>query len=137
MKKTVLRFFVPICLLLIMLTVLPVTNARAVDETEISPRYTGISKIIASLSISTNGYAECTVEARPRSGYSVNLTMNLQQDGITIKSWTNSGEESCSIDEGYNVTKGHSYQVIAIAEAIDSRGTVVETVTEYSKVQSY
>lgn len=51
MKKGILRSFAFVCVLLTVFTVLPVANAKAVDETEISPRYTGISKITAGLTI--------------------------------------------------------------------------------------
>ncbi|WP_305131173.1 hypothetical protein [uncultured Oscillibacter sp.] len=137
MKKGILRSFAFVCVLLTVFTVLPVANAKAVDETEISPRYTGISKITAGLTINAGGYAHCLGEVRSNNGYSAILTVELQQDGTTIKSWTNSGEGLCSVDEGYNVAKGHSYQVIVTAEVKNSRGIVVETVTDCSKVQSF
>ena len=136
-EKNIFRSFTFICVLLTVLTVLPAANAKTMDETEISPRYTGISKITAGLTISTKGYAQCLGEVRSRSGYSAFLTMELQQDGTTIKSWTKSGEGLCSISEGYTVTRGHSYQVIVTAEVTNSKGIIVETVTEYSQAQSF
>ena len=76
-------------------------------------------------------------EVRSRSGYTSTLTVSLQQDGTTIKSWSVSGGGLRSVDESYTVEKGHSYQVIASVVVKDSNGTVVDRTSEESRVQSY
>lgn len=61
--------------------------AVAAQSPEINPRYVGISNISAGLTISTSGKATCVSSVMPDNRYTVTLTMELQQDGRTIKSW--------------------------------------------------
>lgn len=83
------------------------------------------------------GAAQCWGEVRSRSGYTSTLTVSLQQDGTTIKSWSVYGGGLRTVDESYTVEKGHSYQVIASVVVKDSKGTVVDRTSEESRVQSY
>lgn len=143
MKKLALRYFSIAFLLVFALVLAPTNIATAADSTstgfidEIEPRYTGISKLGANLTINSNGDAQCWGEVRSRSGYTSTLTVSLQQDGTTIKSWSVSGGGLRSVDESYTVEKGHSYQVIASVVVKDSNGTVVDRTSEESRVQSY
>lgn len=143
MKKSTFRYFALAFFFVFTLSMTSVNNAVAVDEMkegtidEIEPRYTGISKLAANLTINSSGNAQCFGEVRSRSGYTTTLTVSLQQDGSTIKSWSVSGSGLRTIDESYHVDKGHSYQVIASAVVKNSNGTVVDTATAESRVQSY
>lgn len=143
MKNLALRYFSVAFLLAFALVLAPTNIATAVDNTspefidEIEPRYTGISKLGANLTINSNGAAQCWGEVRSRSGYTSTLTVSLQQDGTTIKSWSVYGGGLRTVDESYTVEKGHSYQVIASVVVKDSKGTVVDRTSEESRVQSY
>lgn len=119
MKKGILRSFAFVCVLLTVFTVLPVANAKAVDETEISPRYTGISKITAGLTINAGGYAHCLGEVRSnndgegqysrgvayRSALVVNINTNTAYlitawNEVTVKNFRLAIMDNFSISEG-------------------------------------
>lgn len=143
MKKFALRYFSVAFLLAFVFVLAPTNIATAADDTstrfidEIEPRYTGISKLGVNLTINSNGSAQCWGQVRSYSGYTSTLTVSLQQDGTTIKSWSVYGGGLRTVDESYPVEKGHSYQVIASVVVKDSNGTVVDRPSEVSRVQSY
>lgn len=100
-------------------------------------RYTGISGISAGLTISNIGGATCTGDAITYSGYSVDLTMELQRDGSTIKTWSKSGSTVVSLSKTYYVTSGHNYQVVTSVDVYNSKGAYVATYSCTSNVKSY
>ena len=91
----------------------------------------------ASLDISSSGCASCYGRVTPYSGYKVTLEVELQRDGKTIKSWSDTNKDTFSIDEIYYVTPGHDYQVVVTATVYNSSGRIVETPTTDSAVVSY
>lgn len=128
------------CLLLCLIcaTSMVSTFAYADDTSKEQPmRYTGISSIAAGLTIDSAGCATCTSSVITYSGYSVDLKMELQRDGSTIKTWLNSGSVVVSLSKPYYVTSGHSYQVIATATVYDSNGVYVATYSRTSGMKSY
>ena len=135
--KTTRRF---LCLLLAlvcvlpMLTVLAYANDASKSETL---RYTGVSSITAGLTISSTGCASCSGSASTYTGYSVDLTMKLQRDGITIKTWSTSGENFVPLSKSYYVTSGHYYQVVTSVDVYNSKGSYVATYSCTSSVKSY
>lgn len=96
-----------------------------------------ISCIVFQLLISSTGKASCYGYVEPYSGYSVNLTVELQRDGDTIKTWTGSGSSDFAIDKIYYVTPNHDYQVVVTANIRNSNGVLVGTPSVKSTVQSY
>ena len=101
-------------LALVLVCLISATQVSAFAN-EITPRYVGISLIAADLDISTSGRASCYGYANVLSGYSADLTVSLQRDGKTIKSWSDSGEDEVEIIGTYYVTPGHDYQVVVSA----------------------
>ena len=83
-------------LALVLVCLISATQVSAFAN-EITPRYVGISLIAADLDISTSGRASCYGYANVLSGYSADLTVSLQRDGKTIKSWSDSGEDEVEI----------------------------------------
>lgn len=137
-KRTMKSLLAIMALVCLLLTSFTVTAAAAVsNSSEISPLYTGISRLTAGLDINDDGCAECSGATRTLSGYSVELTVKLQRDGITIKTWDNSGTGSLSVNEDYYVTPGHDYQVIVTATVKNSSGTIIETPSTKSVVVPY
>ena len=139
MRKHTVHSMIAIFAMLCLVISTPVTTAAAknVDEPMIQPRYTGIFQFAVDLDISSSGYASCYGYVAPSSGYSVDLTMELQRDGTTIKSWTASGSTTFSMDKGYYVTKGHDYQVVLTANVKNSKDITVSTPSLTSNVVSY
>lgn len=133
MKKNTISSMVSMLLLLVVLLSGNVT-AHAMN---IEPRYTGISSLSSSLVISSRGGATCGGSAEVRRGYTVDLTVELKQDGYTIKTWTNSGTGTVSASGTYYVMSGHEYVVTTTAEVKDSNGRITETPSKDSLVSSY
>jgi len=101
----------------------------------ISPQFTHISHVMARLSISVWGEANCSgsVALYSRSDTAV-LIMELQrQDGSgwsTVKSWTSSGPglPGVYMDNYHWVTRG-TYRVRCIARAHSASGVLLEEVS--------
>ena len=123
-------------LALVLVCLISATQVSAFAN-EITPRYVGISLIAADLDISTSGRASCYGYANVLRGYSADLTVSLQRDGKTIKSWSDSGEDEVEIIGTYYVTPGHDYQVVVSAVVENSRGSVVDRPTMESSVVEY
>lgn len=136
------KVFTRICAIILALCCFATTSAFAVSSTlgdTIQLRYTGIDSISPYLTISSKGYATCSVSVQPSSGYSVDVTLELQQDGTSIKSWSGSAAypKKLSVGDSLFVVKGHSYQVVANATIKNSSGRVVSSPTSSSKIVSY
>lgn len=114
-----------------------VTNFVAVQAEEIEPRYTGIAQLKSSLNISSGGAASCTGKAILWDDYTVDLTIELKQDGTTIKTWTKSGSGVVSGGGTYYVASGHDYIVVTTATVYDKDGNVVGTPSKDSPESHY
>ena len=112
-------------------------SAANIDDPVIQPQYTGISSLQVSLDITSSGYAECYAFVRPNSGYSVDLTMELQQDGTAIKTWTDSNDVAFALEKGRYVASGHEYQVIVNADIRNSSGIIISTATAKSQIVDF
>lgn len=136
MKKA---FAKVLCLVLCMTIMAVVTVVSAAEGGEIMPRFVGIDAQVANLTINEYGRASCGCSVLIDTGYSVDVTMTLEQDGSAIKSWTGSGSSGSRVDlsKAYYVTKGHDYQVIVTTRVSTSGGSYLCTYTEESPVKSY
>lgn len=113
------------------------------DDSGIQPRYTRLATFDIDLDINSKG--KSVSYANATSAYitdKIELTMELQQkvDGAwkTIKTWTNSGTLSVSLDDKvWYVESGYDYQVLATAYVYNSSGTWQETAKAVSFVVSY
>lgn len=93
-----------------------------------------------SFEINEEGNAVCISSVEVGSGYTVQLTMQLQQKtGMwkTIKSWTNRDSYYVTFDEMYQVEKGHDYRLMVVYIAYDSNGNQVESFYDLSSVIRY
>lgn len=135
MKKSVTRS-ISLSLLLVSIMSVLCIGASAAEE-EISPRYTGIHLLNANINITASGRADCYGYVNIQDGYSVDLTVALQRDGQTIKSWSDSGTKEVSMTKSYYVSKGHDYQVVVSANVYNSQGKLVDTPDIRSAVASY
>ncbi|WP_294856590.1 hypothetical protein [uncultured Oscillibacter sp.] len=121
-------------LLLVSIFSASLVSARA---TQIELMYTGVSSLSSSLTISTSGGATCAGRASVRSGYTVDLTVELKQDGSTIKTWTSEGTGIVSAGGVHYVMSGHSYVVTTTATVYDSNNHLVENPDKDSLVTYY
>ncbi|WP_352415137.1 hypothetical protein [Oscillibacter ruminantium] len=136
MKQKVIRSVLAMALLVSVLSVnILSVSAAGMGQGEL--RYTGVSTLISNLDISSGGAASCKGTAAVRSGYTADLTVELQRDGTTIKTWTNSGSGTLNAGGTYYVTSGHDYIVVTTAKVSDSNGNPVESPSLESKVKSY
>lgn len=135
MKKHLRRMFA-LGLVISFLISTTVTVSAAQNSTA-EPRYVGIYGLGASLSISSSGLATCVGTVHNDGNYDVTLTMALQQDGTTIKSWpvtTTVGVNS--VQKSHYVASGHDYQVVVTA-VVKSGNILVNIYTEKSAIVSY
>lgn len=112
-----------------------VANFGAAQAVE--PRYIGISSISSTLDISASGAASCSGRAAVKSGYTVDLKVELKRDGTTIKTWTNSGSGTVSAGGTYYVFSGHEYVVTTTATVYDKNGVQIEAPYMDSAEKSY
>ena len=110
-------------------------NLSAVQAVE--PRYIGTARITSSLNISKSGAATCNGKAVLWDGYTADLTVELQKDGSTIKTWTSSGSGTVTAGGTYYVPSGHTYVVVTTATVYDSNSKVVESPSMDSAERSY
>lgn len=140
MKKRLLHSLLAGIMLFSLFTANPVA-ASAVSpsgDPEIQPRYTGIHRLVADLDINPKtGYASCYGQVGIVSGYTVTLTVSLFQDGTSIKSWSDTGTTTFSIEKGYYVAEGHDYEVVVTASVKNSNGVVVNTPSLTSNTVTY
>lgn len=139
MKK---RITSGILILALVLTSIASTSS-AYTAPSVQPRWSTMSAFTAQLDVSSLGRMDCTCRARLRdSSNSADLTMSLQRSSngtswTTVKTWTDSGRGSVSMDESWYVLSGYSYRVKATVEVYNSSGTLVESATAYSATVEY
>lgn len=111
--------------------------ASAAQPPTVEPMYVGISTLAASLNISSAGLASCVGTVYNDGDYDVTMTIALQQDGSTIKSWpvtTTTGINS--VQKSHYVASGHDYQVVVTA-VVKSGSIIVNIYTARSAIVSY
>lgn len=108
----------------------------------INPRFKYITRISSGLSISKNGYADCTGSYTINEEYPGTTTMTLQRyaDGqwSDVKEWSEDYPDSGvkMLNKGYYVTSGYRYRMITTVE-IKSGSTVVERESCDSPTKEY
>lgn len=122
---------------LLLLVALLMANLVPAQAVQIEPRYTGITGLSTVLTISASGGAKCGGEVIALSGYTADLTVELKQDGTTIKTWTASGTGVVSAGSTYYVKSGHDYVVTTSVEVYTSSNTLVCTASKDSPESSY
>lgn len=141
MMKRTLAFLLTV--IMIVSAAAPAVFAVEIGDEGIQPRYTRLVTFDIDLSIDAKGKTTSYACATSSSGSDkINLTMELQQkvDGKwkTIKTWTNSGTFSVSLDDKtWYVAEGYEYQTVATAYVYNSNGVWQETASAVSFVESY
>lgn len=126
------------CVLLavMLLAALTLPAMAAEKESTITPRYSYIEGISASLSINSWGLTDCYSSSVVYGGDSVVLTCSLQQYNgstwTTVKSWTATTKPSATIAKNYGVYSGYTYRVKASCSVYNSSGNLLENGYIYS-----
>lgn len=134
MKRILVKTLCLVTLFAMLITTTVV--AGAAEESGIMPRMTGIDAHAVNLEISSTGRADCWCAVYATSGYSVDVTMELEQDGTAIKTWTGSGT-TVQLPKSYYVTKGHDYQVVVTSKVKTLGGLYLLSYTLKSDIKSY
>lgn len=131
--KKLIRSTVPMLLLVSMLMSNLVAHALAV-----MPRYKEIANITSSLIISETGRATCEGKAAMwEDDFIVTVTVELKQDGETIKTWTSTGTGIIPAGGIYYVPKGHTYVVTTTVTVCDADGNEIESPSVDSPIKNY
>ena len=129
-------------ILCLSMAVLPAAAAHESEAAELepSPRYTGLSTAYVDLTISSSGRSTSTGEVNTRSGYTADVTMELQQkDGSRweeVRTWTDVGAD-VYLEKDWYVASGYEYRVELSIEVSNSSGRVVDDVTIHSGIVEY
>ena len=117
------------------------STAMVANAVEVEPRYTGIYSIESTIDISPSGRINCSGSVIGRSGYTIELTVELQRfdsDWETIKTWEKTSSGVISLEGTYFVPKNNKdYQVVTTAIVKDSSGKIVESPSLESEIQTY
>ncbi len=130
MKKSI-----QLAISLVLLLGVAMTTCATVQAVE--PRYAAITSLSSTLKISSTGAATCKGDVELWDGYTVDLKVELRQDGVTIKTWTDSGSGKVNAGGTYFVTSGHNYLVVTTATIHDNDGNWIESPSKNSAVVSY
>ena len=133
MKKLLIK---TLCLVTMFAMLISTAVVAGAEESTIMPRMTGIDAHAVNLVISDSGRADCWCLVFATSGYSVDVTMELEKDGTVIKTWTGSGTR-VELEGSYYVTKGHDYQVVVTSRVKTSGGLYLLSYTLESDIKSY
>ncbi len=120
-----------------LMLLLGVVMSTFVSAQAVEARYTAITSLSSTLQISSTGAATCNGDVELWDGYTVDLKVELRQDGVTIKTWTDSGSGKANAGGTYFVTSGHNYLVVTTATVYDGNGRWVESPSKNSVVSSY
>ena len=128
MKKKVLAFFMALMLFIIPQTV----TANDIDENVITPRWTYVHSISATLTVI--GFVSGVVELEDFNDFL--LIVQLQEkDGSswdTIETWSIEGNFSGAIEEYCDLDPDVTYRAKVTAKVFTDLGRLVETVSIYS-----
>ena len=138
-KKQILR-----CALILM-SLLVVTGssltATAAQPSPVEPMYVGLSRMKPELSISTTGTISCSDRVKLYTGYSANVTWELQSGTgtqlTTISTWKDSGTFELTLNATRQAVRGNNYRLKTSVKVYNSSGTLVDDEVKYSNIVSY
>ena len=127
-------------LTIVFVTACPVIAAES--DPPISPRYTYISLLSASLSINdTTGISTSTASSRISGASSLKVVCKLQRyngsSWTTVQTWTATGTSSASIAKSWAVYSGYTYRAYVTCSVYNSAGVLVESGNCYSNQVTY
>ncbi|MCI8404723.1 MAG: hypothetical protein HFE49_07445 [Clostridia bacterium] len=112
-------------------------ETAAVVDTDIQPRYTGITSTSVYLKNLGSGNLNCQGSTVVRNGYNAGVTVELQKNNNgtwnTIKTWSDSGDGVAAIEVNYYAGSG-TYRLKATHRSYTSGWALVESVTKYSNI---
>lgn len=127
-------------------TVSAVSVAEQIDYVtvmDLDPRYDHISRISASLTMSSIGRANCAGSFTTYEDYNSTMTIVLQQfknmEWVDVKEWSSdfNGSGVWMMEKGYYVSSGYQYQAVVTVEIFDNNGKILETIACESPIREY
>ena len=127
-----------ICFLMAICLLVPLALPAAAEESNtVTPRYTYIRELDATIDFDSNGVATCTVNGKAVSAsHKVSLQCHFQgysgTGWISIRNWTASGNYSVTTTQTANARADClDYRLWVLCQIKDSSGNVLETTTIY------
>lgn len=115
--------------------------ASAAQPTPIEPMYTGISRLLPEISISKDGVITCSDVITLRSGYSANVTWELQSGTgaqlTSMATWKDSGTSRLTLNATRIASRGYTYRLKTAIKVYNSNGVLVDDEVKYSRSLSY
>lgn len=128
-----------LAVIVVLTTVVPVMAAEG--ESSVTPRYSYIQSLHASLSINSIGVASCDAAAVAYGGDSVRLSSALQKytgsSWTTVKAWSTTAARTAGLSKNYAVPKGYTYRLRVTCTVYNASGTMIESGTLYSNQVVY
>ena len=139
MSKKIYRVLSSIVMTFCVLTASLSASATADGGSSIQPFWVGLSSLKADLIISASGVAGCDGEVKVKSGYTADVTMELQRSTNlvtweTVKSWNDSGSGTLELNKLYYVATGYYYQVKVSANVYNASGALIESPSKTSSI---
>lgn len=134
--RSLIATIVALCMLTVSL------SASATESKVVYPRMIAVSSIEATLNITALGRADGYCKVILESGYTGDLTMELQCSTNqllwdTVKTWSTSGSGTLELDKSYYVSSDYYYRVLATVDTYNAGGNFVETVSQNSQICSH
>ena len=138
MKKRISKFLS----MLLVLSCITTATLSSASATSVEPRYTGLFSVTVSLNISSGGLSAPYGCASLRSGYTADMTLELQRSSngyswSSINDWSTSGSGMITLDKAYYVVSGYDYRSKCTTYVYDSNGSLVDSVVKFSATVSY
>lgn len=116
-------------------------SALAAVNLPVQPMYVGVTTVQPLLTIKSSGKAQCVDKIYVKSGYSANITWELQSKNngawITLATWYDSGSGTISLDRYRYVSHGYDYRLKTSFKVYNSSNVLVDDTYKCSSVISY
>ena len=132
---TVKRSFALLLLMtLCVMNTVTATDFSTDENSMIQPRYIGASGVTADINVLAPGRVNVTGNAIVYREYTATVTLSLERNGTTIKSWSESGSGTFNLSKNYYVMSGYDYSASIKVDVYDSNNKLIETITAESIV---
>ena len=118
------------------LNVFAVTAAPTETYVDIVPFWTHITRTVNDLQNLGGGRLSIHGGTQVQFGFVAETTIELQQNGRTIRTWNTTGGMNAAISTDWFVARGHQYRLRLTHRALNANGAVLETVVMYSRTVS-
>lgn len=136
MKKTFRAFLCALLAALFVMSAIPAAHADGV-EPPIAVQYIALSDATVNMTFLSNSSARCTATATVPKGYTAKLELTLLRDNVKQTTWTGQGTGTVRLNELWNITHGHVYQLVLTVHVYNSYGGYIENPTIQTAIKAY